>query len=109
MENGISRFSGLWLRTILPSGSFVSSCGICSRKTISLHGRRQKAFRTSLSEHGVVLRNFVHFELVGGHLAESIAQRFNPLQQFLAAGARDIQTESRLRKSWRKRSPKHRV
>src|SRR5215471_8373366 len=50
LENGISRFSGLSLRTILPSRSSVCSPGIGSKTVISRHEETQKASRTSLSE-----------------------------------------------------------
>src|SRR5215471_16245583 len=95
VENGISRFSGLSLRTILPSRSFVSSCGICSGTTISVHGGNWKPFRPSSSGHGNrVLRNFVHFELVRRHPSESKAQRNNPLQQLLTVAVHQVSRQN---------------
>jgi len=54
---------------------------------------RRQAERFFVQAHlnaAIFLRNLVHLELVGTHLAKSIAQRLNPLQQFLAAALQQI-------------------
>ena len=78
-----------------------------------LFGRTEIGGKLLVQAHlnpAIVLCNLVHLELVGGHLAKSIAQCFNSLQQLLpVALQRDIQVECWRRTSWQTRSPKRRV
>src|SRR5215831_18914443 len=90
LENGISRFSGLSPRTILPSRSVVSSSGMLEKRLCGCTEVGSKLFVQAHLNTPIFLRNLVHLELVGRHLGKAIPQRFNPLQQLLATALHKI-------------------